>query len=78
MLNPIIGLLLFCGLGFLSPTEARAQTPHDYALHKAIVAAQNKIVTAAKDGSGDTLASIFHNSTLELFLYKKNTISQME
>jgi len=71
MLNPIVGLLLFCGLGFLSLKEARAENPHDYALHKAIVAAQSKLVAAAKDGSDDALASIHHNSMLELFLYKK-------
>lgn len=70
MLKPIVGLLLFCGLGVLSPTEARAQNPHDYALYKAIVAAQSKMAAAAKDGSDDALASIFRNSMLELFLYK--------
>ena len=70
MLNPIVGLLFLCGLGFFL-TAARAQNPHDSALHEAIVAAQNKIVTAAKDGSGDALGIIYHNSMLELFLYKK-------
>lgn len=70
MRSPIVSFLLFCGLGFLSSTEARAQNPHDYALHKAIVAAQSKMVAAAKDGSDDALASIHHNSMLELFLYK--------
>ncbi|MBN9444935.1 hypothetical protein [Bosea sp. (in: a-proteobacteria)] len=71
MLNAIVGLILICGLGFLSLTEARAQNPHDYALHKAIVAAQNKMLTAAKGGNDDALASIHHDSMVELFLYKK-------
>jgi hypothetical protein len=71
MLNPIVGLILVCGLGFLSPTEVRAQNPHDYALRSAIVATQSKMVAAAKAGSDDALASIYRDSMLELFLYKK-------
>lgn len=71
VLNPIISLMLFCGLGLLSLMEAHAQNPHDYALHQAIMAAQGKMVAAAKIRDDDTLASIFSESMFELFLYKK-------
>jgi len=71
MLNPTVGLILFWGLGLLSLTEVRAQNPHDYALHNSIVATQSKMIAAAKAGSDDALASIYRNSMLELFLYKK-------
>jgi hypothetical protein len=67
----IVGLVIFCGLGFVAPTEARAQNPHDYALQKSIVAAQINIAAAARDGNDDALASIYHNSMLELIAYKK-------
>lgn len=67
----IVGMVIFCGFGFVAPTEVRAQNPHDYALHKAIVATQSKIAAAARNGDADALGYIYHNSMLELFLYRK-------
>lgn len=71
LFNLVIALMFSGEAVLLSVTEARAQNPHDFALHKAITAAQHKMVAAAKAGDDDALASIYRNSMLELFLYKK-------
>lgn len=70
-LGLIVGSI-FSGVASLLPfAAARAQDPHDYALHKAIKAAQLKVIAAARAGDDDTLAFIYRNSMLELILYKQ-------